>query len=78
MIPKSIRRGAGVTAGMPLDVRCENGKIVLTPLTLPFNLERRGRLLVAIPAGNDVAPVLGNIVEHACKQLFQLRAFGSW
>jgi len=50
VIPKYIRRESGIKPGMPLEVRWEKGAIAITPAPLPVKLERKGRLLVAVPA----------------------------
>jgi AbrB family looped-hinge helix DNA binding protein len=49
VIPKDIRRESGIKPGMPLDVRWEKGTIAITPAPLSIKLERKGRLLVAVP-----------------------------
>ena len=49
-IPRDIRRESGIKPGMPLDVRWYNGTITITPASLAFKLERKGRLLVAVAA----------------------------
>lgn len=49
VIPKDIRRESGIKPGMPLEVRWEKGAIAITPAPLPVKLERKGRLLVAVP-----------------------------
>ena len=49
VIPKDIRRESGIKPGMPLEVRWEKGAIVITPAPLAVKLERKGRLLVAVP-----------------------------
>jgi len=48
LIPKDTHRESGITPGMPLDDRWENGKIAITPAPLRIKLERKGRLLVAV------------------------------
>jgi AbrB family looped-hinge helix DNA binding protein len=50
VIPSAIRREASLEPGVPLDVRWRDGVIEIEPLPLPVRLERKGRLLVAIPA----------------------------
>jgi antitoxin MazE len=35
IVPKSILKELGATAGMPMDVRVEQGKVVATPLQHP-------------------------------------------
>jgi len=51
VIPSPVRREAGLRPGMPLDVRCRDGVVEIEPEPLPVKLVRRGRLLVAEPAG---------------------------
>ena len=48
-IPRKIRQEAGLRSGMPLEIRWREGCIEIKPASLPVKLERRGRLLVAIP-----------------------------
>jgi AbrB family looped-hinge helix DNA binding protein len=50
VIPKDVRRESGIKPGMPLEVRWEKGAIAITPAPLGVKLERKGRLLVAVPA----------------------------
>src|SRR5207249_11108677 len=49
VIPKEIRREAGLKPGVLLEVRCHEGRIEIEPAPLPVKLVQRGRLLVAIP-----------------------------
>jgi AbrB family looped-hinge helix DNA binding protein len=51
VIPKDVRREAGLRAGMPLDVRWRNGRIEIEPAPLAVKLQRKGRLTVAVPRG---------------------------
>jgi AbrB family looped-hinge helix DNA binding protein len=51
VIPKHIRKQAGLTAGAPVDVRLKDGLIEIEAVNLPIRLERRGRLLVAVAEG---------------------------
>ena len=76
MIPKDIRRESGIKPGMPLDVRWENGKIAISPAPLSVKLERKGRLLVAVPA-KDVPRLSTDTVERTRKRLRRERANGS-
>jgi len=73
VIPKEIRREAGLKPGLPLDVRWENGRIAITPAPLSVKLERRGRLLVAVPR-KTVAPLKTETVERIRKTLRQERS----
>ncbi len=63
VIPKEIRREAGLKPGMPLDVRWGEGRIEITPAPLPVKLVRKGRLLVAVPQ-KEVTPLTAETVER--------------
>jgi AbrB family looped-hinge helix DNA binding protein len=49
VIPKEIRREAGLEPGAPLDIRFREGRIEIEPSPLPVKLVRKGKLLVATP-----------------------------
>ena len=76
VIPKEIRREAGIKPGMPLDVRWERGAIAITPAPLPVKLERKGRLLVAVPA-KDTSRLSTETVERTRKSLRKERSGAS-
>lgn len=63
VIPKEIRREAGLKPGMPLEVRWAEGRIEIAPAPLSVKLVRRGRLLVAVPQ-KDVGPLTVETVER--------------
>jgi hypothetical protein len=67
VIPKDILRESGIKPGMLLDVRWENGTIAITPAPLPVKLERKGRLLVAVP-DKDAPPLTTDTVERIQKR----------
>ena len=50
VIPREIRRDAGLVPGAPLDVRFREGVIEIEPQPVAVTLTRRGHLLVAAPA----------------------------
>ena len=68
VIPKQIRQEAGLKPGMPLEVRCEEGRIEIEPAPLPVKLVRRKRLLVAVP-DTDVGALTSEAVERTRKTL---------
>jgi len=76
VIPKDIRRESGIKPGMSLEVRWENGTIAITPAPLPVKLERKGRLLVAVPA-KDTPRLSTETVERARKRLRRERSVAS-
>lgn len=49
VIPKEVRRQAGLRPGMPLDVRWQDGRIEIEPAPVPVTLVRKGRFVVAVP-----------------------------
>ncbi len=73
VIPKDIRREAGIKPGMPLEVRWEKGAIAITPAPLPVKLERKGRLLVAV-APKNIPPLSTDTVERTRKALRKERS----
>ena len=62
MIPSEVRRQAGLRPGMPLEVRWLDGRIEIEPVPLRVRLERRGRLLVAVPE-ETIPPLRAEVVE---------------
>jgi AbrB family looped-hinge helix DNA binding protein len=52
VIPKRIREEAGLTPGSRLVVRQRDGRVEMEPEPVPVRMERRGRLLVAVPEGD--------------------------
>ena len=76
VIPKDIRRESGIKPGMPLDVRWEKGVIAITPAPLAVKLERKGRLLVAVPA-KDTSRLSTETVERTRKSLRKERSGAS-
>jgi AbrB family looped-hinge helix DNA binding protein len=73
VIPSDVRRRAGLRPGMPLEVRWRDGRIEIEPAPIPVRLERRGRLLVAVPE-EPVPPLQGETVQATRKALGGERA----
>jgi AbrB family looped-hinge helix DNA binding protein len=76
VIPKDIRRESGIKPGMPLEVRWEKGAIAITPAPLTVKLERKGRLLVAVPT-KDTSRLSSDTVERTRKTLRKERSGAS-
>ena len=51
VIPREVRREAGLKPGTPLEVRWRDGRIEIEPAPMPVKLVRKGRLVVAMPRG---------------------------
>jgi AbrB family looped-hinge helix DNA binding protein len=73
VIPKEIRREAGLRPGMPLEVRFRDGRIEIEPEPLPVKLVRKGRLLVAVPC-REVEPLTAEMVERTREALREERS----
>jgi len=72
VIPSEIRREAAIEPGTPLDVRWRDGVIEIEPQPLKVKLQRKGRLLVATPAG-CVPPLRTATVERTRRQIGRRR-----
>ena len=73
VIPKEIRREAGLRPGMPLDVRLRGGRIEIEPAPLPVKLVRKGKLLVAV-AARDIPALTSETVERTRRAIRRERA----
>jgi AbrB family looped-hinge helix DNA binding protein len=68
VIPKEIRHEAGLKPGALLEIRCREGCIEIEPAALPIKLERKGRLVVAVPQ-HDVPPLTAETAERTRRAL---------
>ena len=68
VIPGPVRREAALEPGVPLDVRWRDGIIEIEPQPIPVTLERRGRLLVALPKAG-VRPLTAAAVERTRREV---------
>jgi len=68
VIPREIRREAGLEPGTPLDVRWRDGVIEIEPQPLEVKLEKRGRLLVAVPR-TKVPTLTTEVVERTRRNI---------
>lgn len=73
VIPKEIRREARIEPGAPLDVRWKDGRIEIEPAHADVRLERRGKLLVAVPVGK-MPKLTHEMVERTRASLHEERA----
>jgi len=53
VVPKSIRRDAGFLPGTLLEVRLDDGRVVLEPAPRQVSIRQRGEFYVAEPSGED-------------------------
>lgn len=68
VIPREIRREAGIEPDTPLEVRWRDGVIEIEPQSLPVTLEKRGRLLVAVPR-TKVPALTADVVERTRRKI---------
>ena len=68
VVPKEIRQEAGLRPGMPIDIRVREGRIEIEPAPLKVKLEKRGRLLVAVPQ-EPLRPLTHEAVEDTRRKL---------
>ncbi len=68
VIPSEIRREAALAPGTPLEVRWRDGVIEIEPQPLSVRFERKGGLLVAVPATN-IAPLRTATVERTRRRV---------
>ncbi len=73
VIPKEVRREAGLKPGVPLTVRWREDRIEIEPEPMPVKLTRKGRLLVAVPQ-DSVLPLRTETVERTRRALRRERA----
>jgi AbrB family looped-hinge helix DNA binding protein len=75
VIPKEIRREARLAPGVPLEVRWREGRIEIEPAPVAVRLQRRGRLLVAMPRKKTPA-LTAEAVEQTRSNLLDDRSQG--
>lgn len=75
VIPKEIRREARLAPGAPLEIRWHDGRIEIEPAPASVRLQRRGRLLVAVPQGK-LPKLSSESVEQTRAKLLDDRASG--
>ena len=75
VIPKGIRREARLVPGAPLDIQYRNGRVEIDVAPVSVRLERRGKLLVAVPR-KKLPKLTPDVVERTRTQLLGDRASG--
>jgi AbrB family looped-hinge helix DNA binding protein len=75
VIPKEIRNLARLTPGTALDVCWRDGRIEIEPASVQVRLQRRGKLLVAIPQ-EETQTLTTEAVEATRAALIDERAGG--
>jgi AbrB family looped-hinge helix DNA binding protein len=67
VIPKEIRDEAGIEPGMPLEVRCREGRIEIEPRRRPIRIVKKGRLQVAEPVETG-EPLTRSLVQKTTQR----------
>ena len=75
VIPKEIRREAKLAPGTPLEVKWRDGRIEIEPAPVAVRLQRRGRLLVALPRKKTPA-LTPDVVEQTRSEVLDERLQG--
>jgi len=75
VIPKEIRRQAGLGPGTQVEIRFDQGHIEIEPVPLAVKLEYQGRLLVAVPE-TEVPSLTSEIVQATLDTVRQERGEG--
>ena len=73
VIPKSLRREAGLEAGVELEVRLRAGRIEIEPAPLPVRLVKKGRFTVAVPE-RRLPTLRAEVVEETRRKIRDERA----
>ena len=68
VVPKALREAIGLEPGAEIELHASDGRIELGPAPLEVRLERRGRLLVAVPVA-ATTPLSKAVVERTVAQL---------
>jgi len=76
VIPKELRREAGLEPGTELEIRWSHGVIEIEPAPAPVKLKKRGRFLVAAP-DHPIEPLTSEKVERTRRQINRDRAASS-
>lgn len=63
VIPKDIRRRAGLRPGMSIEVRWHDGRIEIEPVPVPVALVGTGRFVVAVPQAEGPALTTAEVEE---------------
>jgi AbrB family looped-hinge helix DNA binding protein len=68
VVPKALRRATGLEAGSEVEIRAAGGRIEMEPAPIEVRLERKGGVVVAVPA--QAVPRMGaGVVEETIGSL---------
>jgi AbrB family looped-hinge helix DNA binding protein len=49
VVPKPLRQALGLRPGQPLEIRAGDGRLEIEVASMPMQLKKRGKSLVAVP-----------------------------
>jgi AbrB family looped-hinge helix DNA binding protein len=68
VVPKAVRDACGLEPGSEVEIRAVEGRVEIEPAPLDVTLERRGRLVVAVPR-KPVAKLTAREVERTLEEV---------
>jgi len=75
VVPKALRRATGLEAGSEVVIRANGGRIEMEPAPIEVRLERKGGVVVAVPA-RPIPPMGAAVVEETVASLRARRTRG--
>lgn len=72
VIPKAIRRAAGLGPETPLEIRYRDGRVEIEPAPVEMRIEMRGKVAVAVPS-EPVTPLTAEEVERVREEIREER-----
>jgi AbrB family looped-hinge helix DNA binding protein len=68
VVPKALRRAAGLEAGSEVEIRATDGRIEMEPAPLDVRLERKRGVVVAVPV-RAVPRMAASVVDETIASL---------
>jgi len=73
VIPKNVRRAAGLKPGAPLEIQCRDGRIEIEPVPMEVRFVGHGRFVVALAKRRPSEPFTAEAVETTLEALREER-----
>ena len=67
VVPKALRDELGLTGGQELEIAVRDGRLELEPPPVAMHLERRGRVVVAVP-DSAIVPLTSATVRETLER----------
>jgi AbrB family looped-hinge helix DNA binding protein len=75
VVPKALRQSLGLRPGSEIEITVSDGRIEMEPAPVEVRLERRGRLMVAVPS-TPLPPMPASVVDQTVASLRTDRSHG--